>query len=753
MAKLESNTLWKKLITIGVLLSAVAFTFIMLLTILIYKGFLGPLPSYEELRNIRNHTATEIYDRGGILIGRYYAENRINANDDEISDIVRNTLVATEDARYFNHKGIDLRAWVRVFVKSILFSDSSSGGGSTLSQQLAKNLFPREEYYLLSLPINKIREMFTAVRLERTYSKDDLLKLYLNTVPFSDNIYGIKTAAERFFNKAPGDLTYEEASVLIGMLKANTAYNPVRNPDRALSRRNIVIGQLYKFGYISAEEKDSLVKKPLELNYRDENTSRSFAGYLKSHLQPEVQKVLKTLKKENGGQYDLYRDGLKIYTTISATMQRHAEQAVQQHMRFLQSEFVKEWEGENQPWKKNQLVSREVAKSDRYKALKAEGYSKKQINEIFRTPVEMQIFDWYNLQKKVKMSPLDSVRFYLSLLNTGVLVMDHRNGAIRAWVGGIDHRFIQYDHIKASRQMGSTFKPIVYAQALEDGIFPCEYFNNEQVEFPEFDHWNPQNSDHTYGGVYSMEGSLASSINVIAVQLIQRVGPEKVSLLAKNLGIDRVPSVPSIALGTADASLYEMVRAYGALAGDGKVTPYRLIENITTSSGEVIYKHPGINREKLPSVISPDNARAVTKMMRSTIDKGTAAKLRYEYGLTGEIAGKTGTTQNQSDGWFIGMTPENVIGVWVGANSPEIHFKTMQTGQGSSSALPIFGIFMQKQQKWRAPTGSFGLPSEELLALMECPPFLEEYPIENPEGESPENSIDLKKFWSNLLFN
>ncbi|MEY2904767.1 MAG: hypothetical protein RJA52_783, partial [Bacteroidota bacterium] len=351
MAKLESNTLWKKLITIGVLLSAVAFTFIMLLTILIYKGFLGPLPSYEELRNIRNHTATEIYDRGGILIGRYYAENRINANDDEISDIVRNTLVATEDARYFNHKGIDLRAWVRVFVKSILFSDSSSGGGSTLSQQLAKNLFPREEYYLLSLPINKIREMFTAVRLERTYSKDDLLKLYLNTVPFSDNIYGIKTAAERFFNKAPGDLTYEEASVLIGMLKANTAYNPVRNPDRALSRRNIVIGQLYKFGYISAEEKDSLVKKPLELNYRDENTSRSFAGYLKSHLQPEVQKVLKTLKKENGGQYDLYRDGLKIYTTISATMQRHAEQAVQQHMRFLQSELVKEWEGENQHWK------------------------------------------------------------------------------------------------------------------------------------------------------------------------------------------------------------------------------------------------------------------------------------------------------------------------------------------------------------------------------------------------------------------
>ncbi|MEY2904333.1 MAG: hypothetical protein RJA52_349, partial [Bacteroidota bacterium] len=397
--------------------------------------------------------------------------------------------------------------------------------------------------------------------------------------------------------------------------------------------------------------------------------------------------------------------------------------------------------------------SREVAKSDRYKALKAEGYSKKQINEIFRTPVEMQIFDWYNLQKKVKMSPLDSVRFYLSLLNTGVLVMDHRNGAIRAWVGGIDHRFIQYDHIKASRQMGSTFKPIVYAQALEDGIFPCEYFNNEQVEFPEFDHWNPQNSDHTYGGVYSMEGSLASSVNVIAVQLIQRVGPEKVSSLAKNLGIDRVPSVPSIALGTADASLYEMVRAYGALAGDGKVTPYRLIENITTSSGEVIYKHPGINREKLPSVISPDNARAVTKMMRSTIDKGTAAKLRYEYGLTGEIAGKTGTTQNQSDGWFIGMTPENVIGVWVGANSPEIHFKTMQTGQGSSSALPIFGIFMQKQQKWKAPTGSFGLPSEELLALMECPPFLEEYPIENPEPESPENSIDLKKFWSNLLFN
>lgn len=753
MIKDQSKPFWKKLLTIGVLLSASAFAFIMLLTILVYKGFLGPLPSYDDLRNIKNHTATEIYDRGGILIGRYYAENRINANDDEISEIVRNTLVATEDARYFKHKGIDLRAWARVFVKTILFSDSSSGGGSTLSQQLAKNLFPRQEYFLFSMPINKLREMFTAVRLERTYSKDDLLKLYLNTVPFSDNIYGIKTAAERFFNKAPGDLTYEEASVLIGMLKANTAYNPVRNPDRALSRRNIVIGQLHKFGYITEEEKDSLVEKPLELNYRDENTSRSFAGYLKSHLQPEVQKVLKTLNKQNGGEYDLYRDGLKIHTTISATMQRHAEQAVQQHMRFLQSEFVKEWEGESQPWKKNHLVAREVEKSDRYKALKAEGYSKKEINEIFRTPVEMQIFDWYNLQKKVKMSPLDSVKFYLSLLNTGVLVMDHRNGAIRAWVGGIDHRFFQYDHVKASRQMGSTFKPILYAQALEDGIFPCEYFNNEQVEFPEYDNWSPQNSDHKYGGVYSMEGSLAASVNVIAVQLIQRVGPDKVSDLAKKLGIKKVPSVPSIALGAADASLYEMVRAYSALAGDGKIAPYRLIEKITTSSGEVIYKNPGINRERLPNIISTDNARAVTKMMRSTIDRGTAAKLRYDYELTGELAGKTGTTQNQSDGWFIGMTPENVIGVWVGATSPEIHFKTMQTGQGSSSALPIFGIFMQKQQKWKAPTGAFGLPSEELLALMECPPFLDEYPTENPEPESPENSDDLKKFWSNLLFN
>jgi len=753
MIKDQSKPLWKKLLTIGVLLSVTAFTFILILSFMVYKGFLGPLPSYEDLRNIKNHTATEIYDRGGILIGRYYAENRINANDDEISEIVRNTLIATEDARYFKHKGIDLRAWVRVFVKTILFSDSSSGGGSTLSQQLAKNLFPRQEYLLFSMPINKLREMFTAVRLERTYSKDDLLKLYLNTVPFSDNIYGIKTAAERFFNKAPGDLTYEEASVLIGMLKANTAYNPVRNPDRALSRRNIVIGQLHKFEYITEEEKDSLIGKPLELNYRDENTSRSFAGYLKSHLQPEVQKVLKKLKKENGGEYDLYRDGLKIHTTISATMQRHAEQAVQQHMRFLQSEFVKEWEGESQPWKKNHLVSREVEKSDRYKALKAEGYSKKEINEIFRTPVEMQIFDWYNPQKKVKMSPLDSVRYYLSLLNTGVLVMDHRNGAIRAWVGGIDHRFFQYDHVKASRQMGSTFKPILYAQALEDGIFPCEYFNNEKLEFPEYNNWSPDNSDHVYGGVYSMEGSLAGSINVIAVQLIQRVGPDKVSDLAKKLGIKKVPSVPSIALGAADASLYEMVRAYSALPGDGKIAPYRLIEKITTSSGEVIYKNPGINRERLPNIISTDNARAVTKMMRSTIDRGTAAKLRYDYELTGELAGKTGTTQNQSDGWFIGMTPENVIGVWVGATSPEIHFKTMQTGQGSSSALPIFGIFMQKQQKWKPPTGAFGLPSEELLALMECPPFLDEYPTENPEPESPENSDDLKKFWSNLLFN
>jgi penicillin-binding protein 1A len=753
MTKTQPNPFWKKLLGIGFLISASAFTFLFLLTILIYKGFLGPLPSYDDLKNIKNHTATEIYDRGDVLIGRYYAENRINADDDEISEIVKNTLVATEDARYFKHKGIDIRAWARVFVKSILFSDSSSGGGSTLSQQLAKNLFPRKEYYLLSLPINKIREMFTAVRLERTYSKDDLLTLYLNTVPFSDNIYGIKTAAERFFNKAPGKLTYDEAAVLIGMLKANTAYNPVRNPERALSRRNIVLGQLYKFHYISEQEKNTLTEKPLELNYRDENTSRSFAGYFKSHLQPEVQKILKTVKKENGSEYDLYRDGLKIHTTISATMQRHAEQAVQEHMKNLQAEFIKEWDDQSPPWRKNTLIEREIKKSERYKHLKSEGASSKEITKIFNTPIEMQIFDWNNQQKKVKMSPLDSIRFYQSILNIGVLVADHSTGAIRAWVGGVDHRFFQYDHVKANRQMGSTFKPILYAQALEEGIYPCEYFTNEKIEFPEYDNWSPQNADHSYGGVYSMEGSLASSINIIAVKLIQQIGPQKVSALAQKLGIDQVPSLPSIALGAADGSLYEMVRAYSAIANDGKLPSYRIIEKITTSTGEVIYKAPSIKKENFPAIISSENSRIITKMLQSAVDRGTAAKLRYEYGLKGELAGKTGTTQNQSDGWFIGMTPEIVVGIWVGASNPEVHFKSMKTGQGSSSALPIFGLFIQKQQKWKSPSGSFFLPSEENLALMNCPPYLETYPSELPETETEENKIDLKKFWSNLLFN
>lgn len=705
-----------------------------LTALLVYSGLLGPLPGYPELRAIRNYNASEVYSEDGVLLGKYFIENRINADLEEISPNIIHALVATEDARFFEHSGIDLRAGLRVLVKSILLSDESSGGGSTLSQQLAKNLYPRREYMMLSMLVNKLREMFIARRLEKVYTKEELLRLYLNTVSFSENIYGIKVASQRFFNKAPGELNVEEAAVLVGMLKATTYYSPVRHPERALQRRNVVLRRMSAYGHLTAAEYDSLKALPLNVRYYKEGNNQGLATYFREHLRQELEEVLEDYTKPDGTPYNLYTDGLRIYTTLDARLQGYAEAAVQEHMAWLQEAFDKEWR-KGRPWGDNSVLGRAVERSERYQWLKAKGLPQEEIEKIFSTPAPMTVFSWKGGEEEREMSPLDSIKYYLTVLNTGFLAMDPSTGLVKAWVGGIDHKYFKYDHvIQARRQVGSTFKPIVYATALQSGMLPCEYTYNRQVAYAQYENWTPRNSDGEYGGVYSMEGALARSVNAVAVEILMRTGIDSVRQLAEAMGVDGyIPKTPSIALGTAEASLADMVQVYGAFANRGVRPGMHYLDRIETSEGDTLAIFARPDPRRFPAVLTEAHADMMIRMMESVVDSGTARALRYQFGLYNDLAGKTGTTQNQSDGWFIGFNPRLVAGVWVGAELPQVHFRSMRLGQGSTSALPIFGKFMRSV--YRDPHfkdiryARFAEPADTIKALMACPPYLEEMPI------------------------
>ncbi len=713
--------------------AALVFVLSLLIAVLVYIGALGPLPTYAELRAIQHYNASEVYSADGVLLGKYYIQNRVQADFTEISPNVVEALVATEDARFFEHGGIDLRAALRVLVKSVLLSDESSGGGSTLSQQLAKNLYPRRDYWLFSIFINKMREMMTARRLEKIYQKEELLNLYLNTVSFSENIFGIKVAAQRFFNKSPGDLKQEEAAVLVGMLKATTYYSPVRFPERAEQRRNVVLGQMARYGYISEAERDSLQALPLKVKYYAEGHNQGLATYFREQLRQEIMELLKDYTKPNGKAYNLYTDGLKIYTTLDARMQQYAEEAVREHVPKLQQAFDKEWRN-GKPWGSDALLKRAMQQSERYQGLKKKGWSEEAIAEVFNTPVSMTVFSWKGGEEVREMSPLDSIKHYLATLNAGLLAIDPSSGLVKAWVGGIEHKYFKYDHVFARRPAGSTFKPIVYAAALQSGMLPCEYTPNERTVYNEYDNWEPRNSDGKYGGVYSMEGALSHSVNTVSAELIMRAGIEPVRALAKEMGISSpVPKVPAIALGAVDVSLYELAKVYGTLANRGRRPELHYLDRIETAEGELIVAFDRPKPSSFPQVLPLDQADMMAKMLESVVDSGTARRLRYEFGLYNELAGKTGTTQNNSDGWFIGFNPKIVVGTWVGAEWPEVRFRSMKLGQGSNSALPVFGHFMRKvyrDTRFKSTRHArFAQPSDTVLALMQCPLYLEELPL------------------------
>jgi penicillin-binding protein 1A len=709
-------------VIIAVIILLAAFLFIQS----IRWGSYGPLPTREDLHDISHHLASEVYASDGSVLGRYYFENRSYLHYDEIPQSLINALVATEDTRFFDHNGIDWQAWCRVLLKTVFLNDKSQGGGSTITQQLAKNLYPRQDFGKYSLVINKLKEVLIARRLEELYSKEEILELYLNTVSFSENTYGIKVAAHRFFNSSPERLLPEQIAVLIGMLKATARYNPMRHPQLALERRNLVLTRMQQDAYLSRKMSDSLQNLPLRLNYQPLTANTGPATYFREHLRLELKELLKDVYKPSGLRYNLYTDGLKIYTTIDGQLQDYAERAVTRHMTELQEAFDEHLHGEA-PWTNDSLFREVVYQSEPYLALEEKCLSVTEIDSILSIPHSMWIYRSPGKEEKVMMSPLDSLRHYMSFLNAGMMAADPNTGAVKVWVGGIDHEYFKYDHVSSRRSVGSTFKPFVYAAAIQKGFHPCMYTPNVLATYWRYQAWKPRNSDHKYGGMYSMEGGLIHSVNTIAVQTALRARPKSVAELAQRMGLQGdIPGVPAVALGVADASLQEMVTAYSTFANRGKRPELHYISRIEDRNGEVLANFESqIDSSRWEQVLRRDEADLINQMLRQTPIKGTAMRLRYRYNMTNDIAGKTGTSQEQADGWFMGYTPELVTGVWVGAEYPFVRFRNLQLGQGANTALPIFAEFMlqvnQDQAYCELSEAQFPEPSLEVRSMLHCP--------------------------------
>lgn len=706
-----------------------------LLVSAVQLGLFGALPKEEALRNIRNPQGSTVYDREEKEIGRFYLVDRRSTSIDKLPECVAQCLVATEDARFYTHEGIDYRSLFRVFFKTLLLQDRSAGGGSTLSQQLAKNLFPRERGGIFGLVVNKIREMLIAKDIEALHDKADILELYLNTVPFGENVYGIEGAAQLFFAKSATELQCHEAATLIGMLKANTTYNPRLYPERSLERRNTVLALARKQGFFTEAEYEGHRNKPLSLNYTRRSAKRAFAAYYKAQVLKRAEVLLEDINRRTGSQYDIHTSSLRIHTGINAGLQRMAEAAVKEWMPLLQKEFEGQWKGDPLLRKDSKLVQRAARRSHFYEQFRAAGLSEAQAMEELEKPLDMETFTWEGSKGKA-LSPLEHIRRQVQLLSVGLVAMHPYSGEVLAWVGGIDHRYFQYDHVnsKPGRQTGSVFKPIVYASALEKGISPCQYYKAEQKTYTtesDGEKWTPGNADAAYKGKYSMEGALTESVNTVAVKVLEDAGIGTVIDNAENLGIDSdLPEVPSLALGTASIPLLEMVNAYCAFPNGGKRVAPILITRIENDKGEVIWEQEAVAPVQ---VFSKETSLLMSHMLQNVVNEGTGRALRTTFKLRSDLAGKTGTTQDNVDGWFIGFTPNLVLGAWVGNDNPALHFKTTALGQGAHTALPIVGRLLRKIDGDRTlrkySRQKFETLPRRLERAASCDPFREEFKL------------------------
>ncbi|MFN3403829.1 MAG: penicillin-binding protein 1A [Cytophagaceae bacterium] len=676
-----------------------------------FMNWFGPMPSLEILENPKSEVASELYTDDNVLLGKYFRENRTPIEFDQLSPNLVNALIATEDSRFDEHSGIDLRGLLRVFFKTIILRQKNAGGGSTLSQQLAKNLFEtRGELYKGTLAgnrkvkvlIDKTKEWITAIQIERSYTKKEILTMYLNTVDFGSNSFGIKVASKTFFDSSPDSLKIEEAAMLVGLLKAPSYYSPIYNPDTAIGRRNTVLSQMVKYGFLEPARFDSIKQLPITLQYNVENHNKGLATYFRS----VITSYLMAWCKERG--MDLYSDGLKIYTTLDSRMQKYAEDAVREHMKDQQEKFFAHWKGRN-PWADENgkeikgFIDQAMKRSERYRQLKkVYGNDTIQIKKIMNTPVKMRIFT-YNGEKDTVMSPVDSIKYYKHFLHTGFMAMDPHTGHIKAWVGGIDHKHFKYDHVKqGKRQPGSTFKPLVYASAIDLGYSPCFELPDLPVTFPTGDEnktWTPQNSNGEgfSGEMFSLRKAMANSINSITANLMKEVGPQTVVNNARRMGIKSpLDPVPALCLGVSDVSVYELVGAYSTFVNKGFWTEPFYIKRIEDKNGNILQEFI----PKTEEVFDEETAYLMVHMLKgATEEKGGTALGLNRYGLLWngyDIGGKTGTTQNYSDGWFIGITPKLVAGAWVGGDDRCIHFRTMDLGQGARMAMPLWAMFIRK---------------------------------------------------------
>lgn len=663
-----------------------------LLIVMINFGLLGYMPSMKELENPSSAIASDVYAADGTLMGRYYVQDRSNSKYTEISPNIVNALLATEDIRFKEHSGIDPVATAAI---PFYILTGKKRGSSTITQQLAKNLFPRENQSVLTLPFIKLKEWVMAVKLERNLTKEEIITLYLNTVPFSDNVFGIRNAALTFYKKAPDTVTVDEAAVLVGMLKGNTLYNPRRNPERAKERRNVILNQMADAEFITKAEATALTQKPIALNYHKLDFHEGIAPYFRQIVEQEVKKICKTMEKPDGSNYNLYKDGLKIYTTIDLRMQHYAEQAVEQHISEIQKLFVAQRSyKDGSVWKKyEQYLMESIKSSERYEIMKEDGMKHEQIMAELRKPVKMRVFAWNKVRHKdTVMSPIDSIKYMKMMLQAGFMAMDPYTGEVKAWVGGTDHTYFQFDHVNLNtrRQVGSTIKPLLYCLAVDNGFSPCGSVSTMPQSFPEKAHYDAGGSKYVS---LPMSKALALSVNNAALYLIKQVGVNAFVDFLRKCGIrSDLEKFPSLALGASDISLYEMVSSYTMFPNGGMHVDPFYISKIEDKKGVLLKNFAPVQKE----IINEKTAYKMVKMMQGVIDHGTGRRLRGRYNMQSAIAGKTGTTNSQADAWFIGYTPQILAGVWVGCNDRYLRFSSEALGQGSAAALPIWGLFMQK---------------------------------------------------------
>ena len=748
------------------------FALLMFLVLLVWM--FADIPSFAELENPDNKLATQIIAEDGEILTTFHIENRTYVSYDELSENLVHAAVATEDVRFYRHSGIDFIGLGRVLFKTILLSNSSQGGGSTITQQLAKTLYPRAEMekkipgiYHIKMVWTKLKEWITAVKLERDYTKDEIMTMYLNSIFFGSGAYGVRAASETFFGKLPSELTIEESAMLVGMVNKPTRYNPALNPDKALVRRNFVIGQMEKAGYFDDQAKaagvkttafrDSIRQIPIELNYQVQDHNSGHAPYFRdmvrrvmsakkpkrsSYSVPEDYTAdslswatddlygwLEKNKKADGTPYDLDRNGLRIYTTINYKMQKYAEEAVEERIRDHQADFRKDLRHKtNKPFSndidaptRDRLMQQARKWSDRYRVLKKKGLNDSQIFKTFSEPVNMRVFA-YNKKGYIDttMTPDDSIRYYKSILRTAFVAMEPGTGHVKAYVGGPDYRYFKYDNVRqGKRQVGSTIKPFLYTLAMQEGLTPCTKVTNVPVTFltPGGETWTPRSTDKEewIGKTVTLKWGLTNSSNNISAFLMKQYGPEAMADMMRRMGIQsHVDEVPSLCVGPADLTLWEMVAAYNTFPSRGVYVTPLFVTRIEDRQGNVLSEFTNRKRE----AIAESTAYLMVNLMEGVVQGGTASRLRYRYNLTGEIAGKTGTTNDNSDGWFIGYTPTLVAGVWTGAEDRQVHFQSITYGQGAHMSLPTWGIFMKKvladgtlgisaDDRFVAPAGEF----------------------------------------------